>query len=312
MALYRDFEEEEYPGRTNLYTIPPEGDSLATGESSPTLGETVRNSPTSGYVLMANAEQEALDYLKEREALPQQFREGALTQLGGLYGLEGGEGSQQQFIEQTMASPLYQQLMGGQQAGEESIMRQASATGGLRSGNVQSAMYDYNAQLQNQALLQSYNQQLGGLQGIAGMPSYAPQIAQGIAGVGQTLGQGEIANTLKTEQEWAAYQQERADKKQTGINTALGVAGLGIQAYGAGMFSDRRLKKNIKKIGNINGFNWYLFDWNKLAKKIGLTGSTQGCMADEVYYSNPEAVTIKDNFMYVFYDAIRILKPLEV
>jgi hypothetical protein len=165
----------------------------------------------SGAEVQAQSQREALEYLKQREAMPQQFREAGLQRLGGLYGLEGGVGapqpeiggigSQQQLIDQARQSPLYGALMGGREAGEEAIMRGASATGGLRSGNVQSAMYDYNTQLQNQALLQSYNQQMEnqirmqqqqeqGLRGLAGLPSYAPQIASGMAGVGATLGQG--------------------------------------------------------------------------------------------------------------------------
>jgi hypothetical protein len=72
------------------------------------------------------------------------------------------------------------------------------------------------------------------------------------------------------------------------------------------MFSDRRLKKNIVKLGRVNGFNFYAFDWNILAKELGLTGATCGCMADEVYKENPEAVFIKDDFMMVNYSAIGV------
>ncbi len=35
----------------------------------------------------AEGQEQALEYLKETEALPQYYREQALTQLGGLYGL---------------------------------------------------------------------------------------------------------------------------------------------------------------------------------------------------------------------------------
>lgn len=119
----------------------------------------------------------------------------------------GTQFGQQDLIQQAMASPLYGAMMGGREAGEEAIMRRAGATGGLRSGNVQEAMYDYNTQLQNQALLQSYNQQLQGLQGLAGLPSYAPQIAGQMAGVGQTLGQGMIgAGTSRAQGQVASGQ----------------------------------------------------------------------------------------------------------
>lgn len=67
-------------------------------------------------------QREALNYLKEREELPQQFREGALQVLGGLYGLDGGEGSQQQLIDAAKASPLYGAIMGGLDASEEELL----------------------------------------------------------------------------------------------------------------------------------------------------------------------------------------------
>lgn len=254
----------------------------------------VADAPKEAAEIQAKYQREALDYLKEREAIPQQFREGALTQLGGLYGLEGGEGDQQALIEQAIASPLYQAMMGGQKMGEEAIMRHAGMTGGLRSGDVQGAMYDYNTQLQNQALLQSYNQQLQGLQGLAGLPSNVSQIAAQTGAIGQTLAQGDIASA-----------QAQQMQKQQSAGNIMGLGQLGLAAYG--MFSDRRIKKNIKLIGKVNGYNFYTFKWNKIGKALGLDGETCGCMADEVFQKNPEAVSLKDGFMFVNYSAIGVL-----
>jgi len=253
---------------------------------------------TKAAYIQAQSQREALDYLKETEAIPQELRQKSLTQLGGLYGLEGYDtGGQQAMIDQSMASPLYQALMGGQQAGEESILRNAAATGGLRSGNTQTAMYDYNTQLQNNALLESYNQQLTGLSGLAQLPSMAPQISAGIAGIGTTQAQGITA---------AAQAQQYAQQQQ--MNNMMGLGQLGLTAAGAAMFSDRRLKKDIKKIGEINGHNWYSFAWNSVAEKLGLSGNTYGCMADEVYDKMKDAVIMKDGFMLVLYDRIGILE----
>jgi len=53
----------------------------------------------------ASSEQAALDYQIEREALPRQFSEGALKGLGGLYGLEGGTGNQQDLIDRAISLP---------------------------------------------------------------------------------------------------------------------------------------------------------------------------------------------------------------
>jgi hypothetical protein len=250
--------------------------------------------PIDAANIQANAQRESLAYLKEREAIPQQFREGALKQLGGVYGLEGGEGSQQDLIDQAKTSPLYENIMGGKELGEEAIMRNAGATGGLRSGNVQGNMYDYNIQLQNRALLDSYNEQLMGIQGLAGLPSNANNIAAGTAGIGQTLAQGKIASAQAGQQQ-----------SQNSMGNLMGIADIGLAAWG--MFSDRILKKNIVKIDEINGHNFYVFDWNSTANKLGLEGSTMGCMADEVFEKVPEAVFLKNNFMMVNYTMIGVL-----
>ena len=126
----------------------------------------------------------------------------------------------------------------------------------------------------------------------------APQIAQQTGAIGTTLAQGTTA---------AAQAQQAAS--QNSMGNLMGLGNLGIAAYGAGMFSDRRLKKNIKKIGEYKGRNWYSWDWNIVAQKMGLKGNTVGCMADEVYATNPEAILIKNLFMMIDYAKIGILKP---
>lgn len=254
----------------------------------------------------AGYKREALDYLKAREEIPQQFREGSLSRLGGLYGLEGGVGSQQQLIDQAMASPLYGAIMGGQEAGEEAILGSAAATGGLRSGDVQSALYDYNTQLQNQALLESYNQQLQGLQGLAGLPSGASEIAGLTSGIGQTLGGGISGSGMATSQGQIAAAQAMQTGQQQQAGNLMGLGQLGLSAYGMGMFSDRRLKKNIKHVGTVKGWNWYTWSWGIVAKKMGLSGKSQGVMADEVYVKRPDCVIMKDLFMFVLYGNLGI------
>lgn len=243
----------------------------------------------------AGWEKEALEYLKEREEIPQQFREGALKGLGGLYGLPGGTGSQQELVNQAISSPLYKAIMGGQEVGEDAILRNASMTGGFRSGNVQENLYDYNTRLQNQALLESYNQQLQGLAGLAGLPSGAQEIATRTAGVGQTLAQGQVAGA-----------QGRETGSQQAFENLLGLGTLGVA-----MFSDRRLKNNLKKIGEVNGYNWYMWDWNIVANKMGLEGKSEGVLADELVKTNPECIGIQDGFMIVDYTKLGIF-PKEV
>lgn len=258
--------------------------------------ESAADASTQAANTQAASQREALEYVKETEKLPQQLREGALKGIGGAYGVEGGTGSQQDLINRAMSSPLYGEIMGGKEAGEESILRNASMTGGMRSGNVQANLYDYNVQLENKALLESYNQQMQGLQGLAGIASQTPLIAQYTAGIGQTQAQGQVA----------AGQAMQQGYQNIGDNT-MAAANLGIQAYSAGMFSDRRLKKNIKLITQIKGFNIYSWDWNIVAQKMGLTGKTIGCMAEEVFAIRPDAVSIKNLFMFVNYKNLQML-----
>jgi len=269
---------------------------VATGAYSAYSSRKAAKSAVEASQTAASSEQVALEYLKEREAIPQQFREEALQTLGGLYGLEGGIGDPQNLIDRAKESPLYGSIMEGRKAGEEGILRSASATGGLRSGGTSANMYDYNVRLQNRALLESYNQQLMGLQGMAGLPSGASAIASRMSNVGQIQAQGQIASA-----------QALQTGNQQAMSNMMGVASLGLEAYQSDMFSDKRLKTNIKKIGTVNGFNFYSFDWNYIANMLGLKGSTFGCIADEVIKIAPEAITIKDNFMMINYSTIGVL-----
>lgn len=247
-------------------------------------GDTAADASIEGANIAAQAQREALEYLKQTEEIPQAFREDALKRLGGLYDLEGGIGSQQALIDRAQESPLYKAIIGAQSEGENAILRQASATGGLRSGNVQEALADYTTQLQNKALLESYNQQISGLTGLAQLPSNANQIAQQTSAVGQTLGQGVIA---------------AGQAEQAGIGNLLN---LGMQAFAA--FSDRRLKKNVKKIGERDGFNLYEWEWNKIGNAIGLKGKEVGHMADEVEFKIPEAVKVYAGYKTVDYEMV--------
>ena len=63
--------------------------------------------------------------------------------------------------------------------GEEAILQQASATGGLRGGNVQAALSQFRPQVLNSLIEQQYNR-LGGLATL-GQASAAGQGAQGMA-----------------------------------------------------------------------------------------------------------------------------------
>ena len=85
-----------------------------------------------------------------------------------------------------------------------------------------------------------------------------------------------------------------------------GGGGAGNAAMLASIFSDPKLKTNIKKISEKNGFNIYSWAWNKTAHKLGLYGFSSGVMADEVAKVMPEAIGERDGFMTVNYSMIGV------
>lgn len=241
--------------------------------------------------IQADAQREALAYLKQREKLPQAFREGALKDLGAEYGLTLDEKGNiisdgRSVLDRAEASPFYSTAV---RRGEDAVLRNASATGGLRSGNTNEAL----AEVNTNALLNAYNQQLSGLQGFASLPSNANNIAASMAGIGQTMAQGQIAE--------ANYQNA---SQQNQMNNLTGLASLGLTA--ASFFSDRRLKSEIRYVGEENGHRKYTWVWNSLAEKLGLHGQGSGVMADEVELTNPHAVYMRDGFKVVDYSALGV------
>ncbi len=101
--------------------------------------------------------------------------EGAMGQQQALIGLQGQQ-AQQQAISGFEQSPIFQAMT---RQGEEAILQQASATGGLRGGNVQAALSQFRPQVLNSLIEQQYNR-LGGLATL-GQASAAGQGAQGMA-----------------------------------------------------------------------------------------------------------------------------------
>lgn len=90
----------------------------------------------------------------------------------------------------------------------------------------------------------------------------------------------------------AAQAQQRQNAMMGGL---FGLGGAAITA--APFFSDRRLKKNIRKIGTRGPHNWYAFDyiWGE---------ASEGVMADEVEKINPSAIGNRYGFKTVNYEAL--------
>jgi hypothetical protein len=104
--------------------------------------------------------------------------QGALGGQQALVGLQGQE-AQQQAIQGFEQSPLFQSLV---QQGESGILQNASATGGLRGGNVQAALSQFRPQILNSLIEQQYGR-------LGGLSSMGQASAAGQATAGQQLGQ---------------------------------------------------------------------------------------------------------------------------
>ena len=133
---------------------------------------------------------------------------GSLQGQQALLGLLGPEAQQQAYagIEQ---GPMFQSMV---EQGEAGILANASATGGLRGGNIQAALGQFRPQML-QSMIQNQYQNLAGLTSLgqasaAGQAGYGQETAsnignlygqQGQARAGAALGQAQaLGNVLNT------------------------------------------------------------------------------------------------------------------
>ena len=86
-----------------------------------------------------------------------------------------------------------------------------------------------------------------------------------------------------------------------------GLFGGGSSGGGAniGAFSDTRLKTNMKKLGERNGYNIYSWDWTEQAKELVGDQGTIGVLAQEVMEINPNAVSRHPSgYLQVHYEVL--------
>ncbi len=138
----------------------------------------------------------------------------ALTGQQNLLGLNG-TGAQQTAINAIQSSPTYKTLL---QQGENSILQNASATGGLRGGNTQSALSQFSPTLLNNLIQQQYSN-LGGLTSL-GQSSAA---MQGTAGQNMANNVSNLLGNIGRTQAGSTIAQGNA--AQSGLNSAWNIAG---------------------------------------------------------------------------------------
>lgn len=190
-----------------------------------------------------------------------QQRNDAVTQAG-LQGINLGMQQQGQTYGQQTQNRSLAAALQGQQFGQANTAR----------GNA----------LQEQAYLRSLPlNELNALRSgtqvqMPEFPGYAQQ-----ATTGGTDYTGAAQNTYQSQLGASNAQSAGNSNMMSGL---FGLGQMGLMGYGIGMFSDRRLKKNIKRIATAdNGLGVYSFDYI-------FGGSMVGYMADEVEKVSPSAV----------------------
>lgn len=221
----------------------------------------------------------------------------ALNQLGSLYGLKGGynpageirfdangnpirteageapEGLGTPDYSSFLESPDY---LFNRDQGELGLGRQQSARGNLFSGGAAREASRFNQGLATQQL-GSYTNQLARLAGIGGtatgqlnnnLQNTGNNLSNGLLGIGDARASG--------------YLNAYAGQQQGAGNALSAIGTIG------SFFCDRRLKTNIKRIGERGGVPWYSFDyiWGEAG---------EGPMADEVERIRPDLVEVGPN-----------------
>jgi hypothetical protein len=108
----------------------------------------------------------------------------ALAQQQALLGLQGPE-AEQAAIERIRGGETFQALT---EQGEEALLQRASATGGLRGGNIQAALSEFRPQLLSSLIEQQYGR-------LGGMTQLGQRSAAGVGAAGMETGTN-VANLL--------------------------------------------------------------------------------------------------------------------
>jgi hypothetical protein len=231
----------------------------------------------------------------------------ALSRYNALTGLAGEE-AQQTLINQITSGAEYGSLV---RQGEEAILQSASATGGLRGGNTQSALARFRPEILSSLIRDEYSR-------LGGMVSMGQNAAAGVGNAGMQTGQN-ISNQygqIGQAQAGAALARGQATANMWGniagsVGLAAGLGGFGKPPVtpppgfdamltnvntpvGLGTIntnpiigpSDIRLKTDIVPAGERNGHAWYTYRY--VWDDVGTT--REGVMAQDVMQTHPEAV----------------------
>jgi hypothetical protein len=198
----------------------------------------------------------------------QQFKEAAAQR-----GMSNEEAEREWQMQRTQLDNMFQQQM--QQAGYQNQLRQAQIAEEMQRRGF--SLNEINALISGQQVGMPTMPQFSGAQAAQPAPYFQAADTQHQANLGS----------------WSAQQAQR----QAGAGFFGDLLGTGVSAYSAGMFSDRRLKRNVRRVGSTPA-GQPTYTWNYVWGEPAF-----GVMADE---SPPEAVfRHPSGYLMVDYTRIR-------
>jgi hypothetical protein len=199
--------------------------------------------------------------------------------------------------DQFSADPSYQFL---QDEAAKAVERSASAQGSLFAPSTAKALQDRatslasteygNAFNRNQSQNESIYNMLMGVSDVG--QNQAVQNAQS----GWNYADAISGNNIGLQNAILGANQSKNANTQSMLGNWINLGG----KLGAAALSDIRVKENVKKVGEKNGFNIYHFNYK------GKPGLFEGVMAQEIAETRPDAVVDIDGVLRVYYDRIGI------
>jgi hypothetical protein len=224
----------------------------------------------------------------------------ALEQQQALIGL-GGPEAQRAAIAALESGESYQAKV---RQGEEALLQSASATGGLRGGNIQGALGQFRPAMLQAEIDRQYGRLAGlttlGQQSAAGVGTAGIQTGARISGLESDIGSAQAGGELASGRALSGVFNLPAQflGLQYGMRGGTGGAGGEVPGFSK-VFSDRRLKKNIHRISTRpDGLGVYEFEY------IWGGGKHIGLMAQEVLGIYPDAVGSVGGYYTVDYSRV--------
>lgn len=178
------------------------GASVGGGLLQSSAASKATNAQTAADAAAIEEQRRQFDAMQELVKPYVQAGEPALQGILDIAGLGGGQ-AQQAAITQQEQSPFFQALAA---QGENALLQNASATGGLRGGNIQGALAQYRPNLLNQFIEQQYGR-LGGIaqmgqNSAAGVGTAGMNVASNIGNILQNTGAAQAGGALAQGNIW--------------------------------------------------------------------------------------------------------------